>query len=158
MDLHPRHSIRWSAAALRKPKPLLNYNSEEMLWVFGFGVLFVGVLFCFVSLFVFLYLCALLLFLFITVQPLMGDLRWAILLDQVAVNCLYSLLFRGHSDFHEVEPSGDWPYSQVDRIAVKQQVTGTLIFLKAWGLVILGSHCTGRKNLLMSEKSSSTCP
>lgn len=54
----------------------------------------------------FLYLCALLLFLFLAVQPLVGDLSRAILLDQVAVSLPRPLLVSCHSDFHEVEVSG----------------------------------------------------
>lgn len=56
----------------------------------------------------FLYLCALLLLLiFLAVQPLVGDLSRAILLDQVAVSPLHPPLLSCHSDFHEVEISGD---------------------------------------------------
>lgn len=88
----------------------------------------------------------------------MGDLSRATLLDQVAFHSSHSFLFSCHSHFHEVEPGEDCPYSQVDRIAIKQQVTRAAIFLKAWGLVIFGSCYMGRKNPLMSEKSSSISP
>lgn len=55
----------------------------------------------------FMHLCGLLLLLFLTVQPLVGDLSRAILLDQVAVSLPHPLLLSCHSDFHEVEVSGD---------------------------------------------------
>lgn len=106
----------------------------------------------------FLYLCALLLILFLAVQPLVGDLSRAILLDQVAVSLPHPLLLSCHSDFHEVEVSGDWAHSQVDGIPSKQHATRAAIFLETRGLIILGSDCTGRGNSLRPGKPSSISP